>query len=426
MAPNSHTALKKSFSEAQRLHGLGAFWALDPGYHEADPSLPRDQSVPSLAGVPFGVKDLFDQLGLPTTAGLTGDFEPATSDAEAVRKLRAAGAVPIGKTAMDQLACTTGAYAPGFPLCLNPINPEWSPGGSSSGSAVAVAAGILPFALGTDTAGSCRVPAAYCGVVGFKPANERISARGCVPVMPGFDQPGLLARSVADCLRAYRVLDPATISAPKQNHADADRGDEGEGEGPLRLGLLEDLFADSDRAVAKICRERLERAAEGGGGSGSPRLQLHLTRLDWSAPGFGVALARSLTRTWGERVEREPGRFNEVISSTIEFGRSLDDQAEERALTGFALARRRLRRRYRDYDAVVCPTVPIACPDREDEGVTVSTAFTRTFNALGWPAISIPAGEDGEGRPVGLQIATPPTRVSSLFAVAGALEQLPG
>jgi aspartyl-tRNA(Asn)/glutamyl-tRNA(Gln) amidotransferase subunit A len=123
-------------------------------------------------------------------------------------------------------------------------------------------------------------------------------------------------------------------------------------------------------------------------------------------------------------VDAEPGRFPAVIRETVDFGRSRGAQEYTDALTGIARARERLRRRVSGLSAVVCPTVPIAAPDRDDEETAVSTRFTRLFSALGWPAISIPAGADGEGRPVGIQVAAPPARAAGVIAVAQRLDQL--
>ena len=197
-----------ALARAEDAGDLGAFWRLDrEGATRQAERVQRaaDDGLP-LAGTPVAVKDLLDVKGLPTTAGVRGDHPAARADAEAVRRLRIAGAVPIGKTAMDPLGCTTGGQAPGFPPCVNPVDERLSPGGSSSGSAVAVAAGVVPLAIGTDTAGSIRVPAAYTGVVGFKPARTAVPRRGCVRVMPGFDAIGVLARSVSECVAGYGAL----------------------------------------------------------------------------------------------------------------------------------------------------------------------------------------------------------------------------
>jgi Asp-tRNA(Asn)/Glu-tRNA(Gln) amidotransferase A subunit family amidase len=397
--------VESALAAAESRADLGAFWALDAERAPraaAELDRARGRRGP-LAGTPVAVKDLYDVAGLPTTAGLPGEAEPAASDAELVRRLRAAGAVPIGKTAMDPLGASTGGQAPGFPACLNPLDPALSPGGSSSGSAVAVAAGIVPLALGSDTAGSVRVPAAYCAVVGVKPARGWLPSGGAVRAMPGFDAPGLLATSVEDCVRALTAL-----SARRPGPAPRGR---------LRVALLADLLEASEADVAGAC----ERA--GALLSGERGVELREARLEWRADGFGAALAYELAETWGERVDAEPSRFSELIRGTVEFGRGGGRARHDAAVASLSAARRSLARRFAGFHAVMCPTVPAPAPDRDAESVRVSTAFTRLFNALNWHAISLPAGRDGDGRPMAVQLAAPPPRLAHALALARRLEQ---
>lgn len=403
--------VERALDTAEAREELGAFWALDrEGARRAAAELDAeaDGRRGPLAGVPVAVKDLYDVAGMPTTAGLSGSIPPARADAELVRRLRAAGAVPIGKTAMDPLGASTGGQAPGFPDCVNPLDPALSPGGSSSGSAVAVAAGIVPLAIGSDTAGSTRVPAAYCAIVGLRPALGWLPRRGIVPAMPSFDAPGLLARSVEDCLDVLAALS-ARPAAPARHAASAPRGQ-------LTVALLVDLVDESDASVARACREAgALLAAERG-------LELRETRLDWRAGGFGKALAFELAEAWGERMDADPDRFTELIRGTIEFGRRTGRDEYERALARITAGRRGLARRFAGVDAVLCPTVPVPAPARDAETVGVSTAFTRLFNALNWHAVSLPAGRDDAGRPIAVQVAAPPPRLAAMLAVARALE----
>jgi aspartyl-tRNA(Asn)/glutamyl-tRNA(Gln) amidotransferase subunit A len=406
-------AVERALALAERHGELGAFWSFDrQGSREAavlvEARLRGGEAVP-LAGTPVAVKDLFDVAGLPTTAGLRGEHPPARTDAEAVRRLRRAGAIPIGKTAMDPLACTTGGQAPGFPPCLNPVDAALSPGGSSSGSAVAVAAGVIPIALGTDTAGSVRVPAAYCGVVGFKPGRRSIPRRGLVSVMPRFDTPGVLARSIEDCWNAFKALSGRNAQAgPGTTDEDAQR------RRPL-VGALVDLIGDGEGGVAEACEAALARLDP-------DRFEIEQVELGWRAPGLGIALAWELARVWGDRVDANPARFTDPIRSTIEFGRECGEERYLSAVAGLERAAVRLRRRFRRFSALVCPTVPVPAPDRDRETTFTSTQFTRIFSALGWPAVSLPAGRGREGRPVAVQVTAPPSRLGDVIAVARALE----
>lgn len=404
-------AVERSIALADENPGLGAFWVLDgEGAREAAALVdarPRG-GAGSLMGTPVAVKDIFDVVGLPTTCGIVGEHPAASKDSQVVRSLRRAGAIPLGKTAMDPLACSTAGQAPGFPPCLNPVDSSLSPGGSSSGSAVAVAAGLVPVAIGTDTAGSIRVPAAYCGVVGFKPGRRAISRRGSVTVIPSFETVGVLAQSVSACARACVGMGArgiSTVRPPDVVHAVQ----------PVRVALLTDLLAASDADVAHACEGSLSRLDP-------DRFQITPTRLDWQGEGFGLALAWELARTWGDRVDSDPDRFTDLIKGTIEFGRQQGRGAYEEAMADIDRARSRLRRRFLPYSAMVSPTVPIPAPDREHEATRVSTRFTKIFSALGWPAISLPAGRDRSGRPIGIQVAGPPSRLDSVISVAAALE----
>lgn len=400
--------VERALARARDRSVLGAFWALEGERAVAAAAAldagPGGAERAPLRGVPVAVKDLFDVAGTPTTAGLAGEHPPAVADAAVVGRLRAAGAVPIGKTAMDPLGASTGGQAPGFPPCLNPIDERLSPGGSSAGSAVAVAAGIVPLGLGSDTAGSTRIPAAYCGVVGFKPALGWLPRRGCVPVMPSFDAPGLLAENVEDCVRALAALSRRADPPPRRRSR-------------IRVGLLTDLVDSSEPAVASACRRAAARLADSGGA------EVRELAIDWRAGGFGVALAYELAETWGSRVDADPSRFTDLIRSTIEFGRRSGRPGYERAIAGLSGARRSLGRRFAGLDAVLCPTVPVPAPDLVDEGVAESTRFTRLFNALNWHALSVPAGRGEDGRPIGLQVAGPPPRLAGVISVAVRLER---
>jgi aspartyl-tRNA(Asn)/glutamyl-tRNA(Gln) amidotransferase subunit A len=389
----------RALDDAEARADLGAFWALD-----RDGALAAADGVTAtgpLAGVPVAVKDLFDLAGLPTTAGLSGPVSPARRDAEAVARLRRAGAVPIGKTAMDPLGCTTGGQAPGFPPCLNPVDAALSPGGSSSGSAVAVAAGIVPLALASDTAGSARIPAAYCGITGFKPTLESFPRAGVVPAMPAFDAVAVVADSVDRCADTYEALSGVPVPPPPAR--------------PPVVALLADLLDVSDAAVAGACRAAADALAHDG-------VEVAEVALGWQPRGFGVVLAHELARTWKERVDREPGRFTDVIRDTIAFGAARGAEADG-VLARLGAERADVASRFARFDVVVCPTVPTPAPAREDESVAVSTRFTRLFNALDWPALSIPVAA-GDVAPVAVQVAAPPAGLAGLFELARRLERV--
>jgi aspartyl-tRNA(Asn)/glutamyl-tRNA(Gln) amidotransferase subunit A len=385
---------------------LGAFWSLaDQRAHGREP--PAEARSP-LRGFPLAVKDSFDLAGLPTTGGLRGPHAAAGGDAEAVQLLERAGAVAIGKTAMDPLAWTTHGQAEGFPPCLNPIDRSLSPGGSSSGSAVAVAAGIVPLALGTDTAGSIRIPAAYCGVVGLKPAFDAVSLEGCLPLAVSFDTVGLLANTVGRCAAAYDALvggDAASSAAASP-----------EPDGPI--GVISDMFDAAEPEIAAVCRRAADAAKVAG-------VQIEDVRLGFSAPGLGLLLAFEFAAAWGVQVAADPGRFPTAIVEAIERARTISEERYARARAELDATRARLRLRLERFSALLAPTVPVPVPALEREDVAVSTRFTRIFSALGWPALSVPCGWDSRSGPVGMQIATAGP-VEHAVAVAAIVERATG
>jgi aspartyl-tRNA(Asn)/glutamyl-tRNA(Gln) amidotransferase subunit A len=386
---------------APRRANLGAFWSLS-----AERALTRAEEISrsgaaGLSGVPVAIKDNFDLAGLPTTGGLRDEHPPATRDAEAVRRLESVGAVAIGKTAMDTVAWSTHGQAEGFPACRNPRSDELSPGGSSAGSAVAVAAGIVPLALGSDTAGSVRIPAAYCGVVGIKPAPDPALLRGCLPLASSFDCAGMLGASVAACRAGAEALLLRTLTWSTSI------------DGPV--GVLTDLLDDSDEPVARVCRAAVDALRRLG-------LDVEPVTLGWRAPGFGLLLAVEFAAAWGERADAEPERFTTEIRSAIDRARRADPARVRLLRDELDQARTALAHRLERFAALLSPTVPTPVPTIDAENVATSTRYTRIFSALGWPAMSVPCGVDDESRPVGMHVASP-RELGPVIAVAEMIER---
>jgi aspartyl-tRNA(Asn)/glutamyl-tRNA(Gln) amidotransferase subunit A len=396
---------------AAREHAdLGAFWSLaeERALRRAEKlgSAAGATSVLPLAGMPLAVKDNLDLAGMPTTGGLRGAHPVASADATAVERLEAAGAVAIGKTAMDPLAWSTHGQAEGFAPCLNPLDRLLSPGGSSSGSAVAVAAGIAPLALGTDTGGSVRIPASFCGITALKPGLDDVPTEGCLPLARSFDTIGVLATSVADCATAYHALTGGGVSTGEAVSTGETAA--------VRVGVLTDLFEASDPSVADSCA-RILPALEAAG------VVLEEVRLDWWAPGFGLLLAVEFAEAWGAQATQEPNRFPPRILDALARAGTIDPERHRQVQSELIEARAVLATRLRHLAALLSPTVPVPVPPLEEEEVETSTRFTRIFNALGWPALSVPCGHDERGRPVGMQIASA-RGVSDALAVAARIE----
>jgi aspartyl-tRNA(Asn)/glutamyl-tRNA(Gln) amidotransferase subunit A len=329
-----------------------------------------------------------------------------------VRLLHRAGAVVIGKTAMDPLAWTTHGQADGFPPCVNPVDPALSPGGSSAGSAVAVAAGIVPLGLGSDTAGSIRVPAAYCGVVGLKPAFGVLPLDGCLPLSASCDTVGLLAQTVAGCAAAYDAL----LGRPATANSALAAAEHERANGPV--GVLSDLLDASDPAVATVCSQAMARMEAAG-------TSLEPVSLSWWAPRLGLLLAVEFAAAWGAQARADPGRFPPAILTALERGLMVPATRYDEVLAEVQAARQRLKRRLGRFSALLSPTVPVLVPTADEEDVAVSTRFTRIFSALGWPALSVPCGRDGHGRPVGMHVATAGP-VEDAVAVAAQVERAAG
>jgi aspartyl-tRNA(Asn)/glutamyl-tRNA(Gln) amidotransferase subunit A len=311
--------------------------------------------------------------------------------------------VAIGKTAMDPLAWTTHGQADGFPPCVNPTDPVLSPGGSSSGSAVAVAAGIIPIALGTDTGGSVRIPASYCGVVGLKPAFGEVSLEGCLPLSSSCDTVGVLGTTVGGCAAAYGALvggSPTVGDVPSAGTS---------------IGVVTDLLEASDPAVAEVCARAI-RALEQSGAA------LEEVKLEWWAPQLGLLWSVEFAAAWGARADADASRFTPDMLTTIERGRATPTVRYEEVRAEIRAAREQLERRLGRFAALLSPTVPVPVPAVEEEDVAVSTRFTRIFNALGWPALSVPCGRDRQGRPVGMHVACAGD-IGAALAVAALIER---
>ncbi len=388
-----------------------------------------------LLGVPVAVKDDMDVAGETTMFGCDGDFAPATEDAEAVRRLRAAGAIVVGKTTTPELGQWPFTEGPAFGITRNPWDPDFSPGGSSGGSAAAVAAGLVPVALGSDGAGSVRIPAAWTGLVGVKPQRGRVSTWPDPEAFNGLTCHGPLARTVLDAamlLDAIRSRPPHHAGerhrppAPAESYAATARRAE---PGRLRIGLsLKAPFSGAPSRLDPEVRAAVERLAavlEGLGHSVVP-----------TEPPYGLIglpfMARSMggIRDWTHRV---PDRSR------------LDPRTRHNATTGLALSpllaaaravepllRRHIGGVFQRVDVLLAPTtaqppLPIGAAEglggwATDRVVVGAAPYAWPWNVLGWPGVNVPAGLTDGGLPVGAQLLGPANAEPRLIAVAAQLE----
>ena len=389
----SATEIVRAALAAAAADNLGSLWhvfderALGRAA-ELDSARAAGEPAGALAAVPFVAKDCFAVAGITTSCGIAGErvLDVPVEDGDAVASLEAAGAVLIGKTCMDQLAWGMNGGSPGFPPTRNPADPTRMPGGSSGGSAAAVAGGIVPLALGTDAGGSVRQPAAWCGIVGFKPTLGAISTGGCAPMTPSLDTVGTFSRTIADQQLALEALAPDdTLDAPAQ------------APGAPRIGVIESAFTDVDPAVADACENALRRWEAAGA-------TLVALELPWVRRGLASVFSAELASFWTTVVDPADGRLLPTVRAGLERGGEVDAVSYVRAIDALRQVRQEAAAAVEDLDLVAGPTSPIvAQPLGDPDPTAVAGRNTRVFNGLGWPAISIPVA--GEPLPIGLQLA---------------------
>ena len=392
---------------------LGAFTELcGERAHAEAAARDRERPVTALHGVPVGVKDLVDVAGMPTRAGssATGD-EAAAADAPIVARLRAAGAVVMGKTATHEFA-----YGVTTRATRNPWSDERLAGGSSGGSAVAVAVGACPVALGSDTAGSCRIPAALCGVAGMMARPGTLDMAGVVALAPGLDALGLLARGAEDLALAWSALTGTPATAPAALRVGTARAD--------RLGDVDpDALAAADHVAAMLAA---------GGGS---RATLDLPVLDdFSRPRGTLIAALALEGHrvrgwWPQRAER----YGDDIAAQMRAAEGIADTVVAAARERLGELGRRLRAALATVDVLVLPTTPGAAPlrdgddpleRRERRHTAELTRLCGPVNAAGLAAVSVFGGLDAAGLPLGVQILA--RDEATALGAAAACERLAG
>ena len=383
----------------------------------ADRELAAGRDRGPLHGVPIAIKDLIDIAGVPTTAASrVREGHMAAADAPVISHLRDAGAVLIGKTNLDEFAFGTTSEHSAFGGVRHPLDPARSPGGSSGGSAVAVAAGMAVAALGTDTGGSIRIPAAACGIVGLKPAYGEISTEAVVPLSRTFDHLGPFARTVADVRLVYRALNNER-GADLVRSAKAMKG--------LRLGIPREYLCD---LLDVDVRARFEEAVAALRTAGAEVTDVAIAHAS-STPAVYIHIHSSEGATYHARtLDTLADRYTPVVRRRLELGRYVLSQDYVRAMEGRELLRREVDAALDGCDALVLPTLPIPAPPIGAESVIVNGAsepvralmlrLTQLFNVTGHPAISIPCGATSEGLPCGLQLVGLRNETDALLQVA--------
>ena len=392
-----------------------------------------DHARGSLAGAPIALKDLFDVAGVPTTGGsaLYAANVPR-EDGEIARRLFAAGAINLGKTNLHEWAFGVTTDNPHFGATRNPWAPDRIPGGSSGGSAAALAAGRCFGSVGSDTGGSIRIPASLCGIVGLKPTYGRVSLRGAIPLGWSLDHPGPMARTVRDAalllgvIAGYDPRDPVMVDVPVDDYlAEIEAGARG-----LRIGVVRGRFFDRLNANEQPARDvatAVRAAVDVLVGDGARVEEVELPRTDELRNTQLVILGTEAAAYHRERIATHRADFGKDVAQRIDLGAT-------RSGAEYALARRtrdELRRVYADalgeWDAILLPTTPMTAPLRDGQDAVAAaatlTAYTSPFNLTGLPAISIPCGFDGAGLPIGLQLVARPWAEARLLRVARAYER---
>jgi aspartyl-tRNA(Asn)/glutamyl-tRNA(Gln) amidotransferase subunit A len=395
--------------------GLGAFVTVAPeqalaAARRADAELAAGIDCGPLHGVPVGIKDIIEVEGLPTTMG-SAHFagHVSTVDAECVRRLRAAGAVIVGKTTTHEFAYGPTGDRSANGASRNPHDPARMSGGSSGGSAVAVAAGLVPLALGTDTGGSVRIPAALCGVAGFKPAHGVIPADGVFPLAKTLEDVGVLARTADDCRVAYRVLADLPVG-PGTAEADVHRI------GWVRPGTL----SETDHDI-----ERLARAALSLGGAEVEEVEL----LDMAGirAAFSAIQDSEAYAVHADRVADKAALFDPEVLDRLRQAAQTPGWRYVRALATRSRLQSEMSALLSRYHVLALPTTPVVAPPIGARTVEINgtatgvrqamLSLTSPWNLLGLPALSVPVGMVG-ALPAGLQLITGPGHEDLMFAVA--------
>src|ERR1700675_3651005 len=376
-----------------------------------------------LHGIPIGLKDIIDVAGVSTTAASAQlkDRMPI-EDAEVVRRLRCGGAVFLGKQNLHEFAYGGSSIISFFGGVHNPSNTTGVRGGSSGGSAASVAAALGFAAVGTDTAGSIRLPAAYCGVVGLKPTYGRVSVRGVVPLSPSYDHVGPIANSVYDAALMLQVMTGRASADPCAEPSFISAFDELPAN--LRVGVPREFFFDDlHPEVADAIDKAIQVFAA---------LHVEIRDIKLEVPTDRTLASAEAYAYHKPFVERSPELYQPATLARIQAGAKISADDVLRATDDLRTSREAVRKVFDEVDVLLTPTVPIPPPmiadlQKHPEDLRAQEMImlrnTRPFNVWGIPTISIPCGFTRGGLPIGLQLAAAPGRGIVLLQAAQVYEQ---
>ncbi|MGP0072499.1 MAG: amidase [Bryobacteraceae bacterium] len=391
---------------------------------ELDRELARGLDRGPLHGIPIAHKDLMWTEGIRTTSGskLFADFVP-NRDAAVVKKLADAGAVMVGKAGLHELAYGITSDNPHFGTIRNPRNPKHSPGGSSGGSAVAVATGMAFMATGTDTGGSIRVPASFCGVAGLKPTYGLVDRRGVQALGLSLDHVGPLARTVDDVrLSLYAMADAKRLKPAPASIRE------------IRVGFPENFYFETVAPEVKEAVRNAARRAEELGVRVIPIRVPDIEALNTAGLLILLSEAAAVHQPYIDQANlHRRDDFGADVLALLDQGllvRAVDYVNAQRLRKRFL---REFHKLFQNIDCLFTPTTPITAPrigqtEIELDGVQyntrmLTTRFVRGFNVLGFPALSIPCGASRDGLPIGLQMIARPFEENCLLMLGEALER---
>jgi aspartyl-tRNA(Asn)/glutamyl-tRNA(Gln) amidotransferase subunit A len=386
---------------------LSAFVCVDAetargGARESDERWRRGATLGPLDGVPLAVKDNIDVAGMPAAAGI-GAFAARMPqhDARCIARLRAQGVVVLGKTLMDEAALGALGDNPSFGRCHNPLAHDCSAGGSSSGSAAAVAAGLCAAALGTDTLGSVRIPASYCGIVGYVPSAGLVDMEGVMPLAPSLDRVGVLARSVADAACVGAGLSGAIRLAPAPC---------------ATIGVLRGL----ESFVPGDIRAAIDASAHALAVAGHRIVDVDAAGFDWAGARRAAFLRTEIegARVHAALLDDASAEISGALRDALEFGRRASAEQIARATAQIERARAAFLDLLAQCEVLLLPTTPQVAFPFGGEVPSNQADLTAPASIAGLPAVSVPAGGTAGGLPVGAQLVAAHGRDALVLGVA--------
>ena len=370
----------------------------------------QNRVLGGLDGVTVAIKDNVDIAGLSTSGGI-GHYANriAASDAAIVRRLKAAGAVLIGKANLHEAALGATTDNPWFGRCVNPLRAGYTPGGSSGGSAAAVAASMCLLAIGTDTMGSVRIPASYCGIAGFIPTRDTLPLDGIMPLSPALDRAGLLAQSAAVLAGAWHAL--SATAAPDVPLA-----------GGWKVALARDFPGEQSPALATMMRSVAHCVRT----DGMQCVERTMAALDFPQLRRDAFVLCEIegAAVHGMALAADPEGFSPRLRAMLDYGARQTPERGAQLRARLYDAAAALASLLDDVDALLLPTTPQAAFLHGAAVPETQADFTVLANIAGWPAISVPWGADAAGMPLGLQLVGKAGSDARLLALAAKMESL--